>query len=160
MLLLLIFMVLQGCNFTKPTQLPLPPVTIITETIQLEIYQPPPPPEIQLDDVQWVVLTENNLEEKIAEIKQFTGTEFVIFGMTPQSYENMAYNLQEIRRYMRQQKEIILYYKEATKVKGAAGWLEENQDKQNNQIERTVETTQLTVSEPETSWIRRLIPGI
>ena len=28
----------------------------------------------------------------------------------------MAYNLQELRRYIRQQKEIIIYYRDATKV--------------------------------------------
>ena len=36
--------------------------------------------------------------------------------MTPQDYENMAFNLQELRRYIRQQKEIIIYYRDATKV--------------------------------------------
>ena len=44
------------------------------------------------------------------------GGTFVIFGMTPQDYENMAFNLQELRRYIRQQKEIIIYYRDATKV--------------------------------------------
>ena len=39
-----------------------------------------------------------------------------IFGMTPQDYENMAFNLQELRRYIRQQKEIIIYYRDAIKV--------------------------------------------
>ena len=36
--------------------------------------------------------------------------------MAPQDYENMAFNLQELRRYIRQQKEIIIYYRDATKV--------------------------------------------
>lgn len=128
----------SGCSLLgpkAPVYQPLPPVKVITETVQLEIYQPPLPPEIQLDDVKFFVLTEGNLEEKIKEIKDYTGSEFVIFGLTPQSYENMAYNLQEIRRYMRQQKEIILYYREATAPKGADGWLGENQKQQQNQIE-------------------------
>ena len=103
--------------------------------MQLEIYQPPLPPEISLDDVQWFVLTENNMQDKVAEVKRFTGAEFVVFSMTPQSYENMAYNLQEIRRYIRQQTEIIKYYREATKPKGPEGWLEENAIRQNNQLE-------------------------
>lgn len=134
--------VLPGCSsfslfggLRAPQPLPLPPVKIITETVQLEIYQPPLPPEIRLDDVQWFVLTENNMDDKIAEVKRFTGSEFVIFGLTPQSYENMAYNLQEIRRYIRQQTEIIKYYREATKVKGSEGWLETNNQQQINQIE-------------------------
>jgi len=163
-------LLLQSCSLLKPAvpePLPLPPVKVITETVQLEIYQPPLPPEIQLDDVQWFVLTESNLEEKVEEVKSFTGADFVVFGLTPQSYENMAYNLQEIRRYIRQQTEIIKYYREATKPKGPAGWLEENQEQQNTQLEieqSDNETTADTTAVPETTedkgFFRRLIPNI
>lgn len=170
LLLVVIAFILTGCGSTKPVEpqpLPLPPVKVITETVQLEIYQPPLPPEIQLDDVQWFVLTEDNLEEKIAEIKSFTGSNFVIFGVTPQSYENMAYNLQEIRRYMRQQKEIILYYREATKPKGPSGWLEENQEQQENQVEQAISETETEATAPvttepakEQSFFSRFIPKL
>lgn len=169
--LLIPFMFLQACSFlrpaeTEPLPLPLPPVKVITETVQLEIYQPPLPPEIQLDDVQWFVVTKENLEDKIAEVENYTGTDFVVFGMTPQSYENMAYNLQEIRRYIRQQTEIIKYYREATKPKGPAGWLEENQEQQNTQleIEQSDNETTNTIEVPETTenkgFFSRLLPSI
>jgi len=169
--LLIPFMFLQACSFLKPAEteplpLPLPPVKVITETVQLEIYQPPLPPEIQLDDVQWFVVTKENLEDKIAEVENYTGTDFVVFGMTPQSYENMAYNLQEIRRYIRQQTEIIKYYREATKPKGPAGWLEENQEQQNTQleIEQSDNETTNTIEVPETTedkgFFSRLLPSI
>ena len=169
--LLLPFIFLQACSFlrpaeTEPLPLPLPPVKVITETVQLEIYQPPLPPEIQLDDVQWFVVTKENLEDKIAEVENYTGTDFVVFGMTPQSYENMAYNLQEIRRYIRQQTEIIKYYREATKPKGPAGWLEENQEQQNTQleIEQSDNETTNTIEVPETTedkgFFSRLLPSI
>lgn len=159
---------LQGCSLLRssaPEPLPLPPVKVITETVQLEIYQPPLPPEIQLDDVQWFVLTEANLEEKIAEVERFTGSDFVVFGLTPQSYENMAYNLQEIRRYIRQQTEIIKYYREATKPKGPEGWLQENTQRQTNQLEieqSNNETTEPVAPEPveDRSFFRRLLPSI
>jgi hypothetical protein len=39
---------------------------------------------------------------------------FVVFALTPDGYEKMAENFQEVRRYVRQQKEIIIYYHEAT----------------------------------------------
>ena len=160
-------LLLQSCSLLKPTvpePLPLPPVKVITETVQLEIYQPPLPPEIQLDDVQWFVLTEGNLEEKIAEVENFTGADFVVFGLTPQSYENMAYNLQEIRRYIRQQTEIIKYYREATKPKGPSGWLEENQNQQSIQLEveqnnNEVENPVIPETVEEPSFFRRLIPN-
>ena len=48
-------------------------------------------------------------------------------ALTPKGYENMAYNLQEIRRFIRQQKEIILYYRKATNASDEAEeWLEKN----------------------------------
>ena len=36
---------------------PLPPVKVITETVEVEIYAPPLPKEIQLNDVEWKVIT-------------------------------------------------------------------------------------------------------
>ena len=44
--------------------------------------------------------------------------EFVIFAITPVGYERMSANLQEIKRYIGQQKDIIYYYREATAPKG------------------------------------------
>lgn len=164
LVLLALVLVLPACSFLRPQPVirTPEPVKVITETVQLEIYQPPLPPEIRLDDVQWFVLTENNLEDKVAEVKRFTGADFVVFGMTPQSYENMAYNLQEIRRYIRQQTEIIKYYREATQPRGTQGWLEQNETRQSNQLQSSSPTTtEPAEAEPEPSpgLFRRLLPG-
>ena len=109
---------LSGCSFMKSDPLPTPEPVIktVTEYKTLEIYQPQLPRKIDLQDVEFFVVTEKNLEEQIAHISKMQGGKFVIFGMTPQDYENMAFNLQELRRYIRQQKEIIIYYRDATKV--------------------------------------------
>ena len=134
-LLLSLLILLPGCSVlsrfgdVEPLP-PLPPVQIITEQVKLDIFQPPLPQEIRMENVRWYVITEVNLEEKIAEIKQDLGGEFAIMAMTPQGYENMAINMQELRRYILQQKEIILYYREATKSDDgstAADWLENNE---------------------------------
>ena len=109
---------LSGCSFMKSDPLPTPEPIIktVTEYKTLEIYQPQLPKRIDLQDVEFFVVTEKNLEEQIARISKMQDGTFVIFGLTPQDYENMAYNLQELRRYIRQQKEIIIYYRDATKV--------------------------------------------
>ena len=114
----LIILFLSGCSFMKSDPLPTPEPVIktVTEYKTLEIYQPQLPRKIDLQDVEFFVVTEKNLEEKIARISKMQGGTFVIFGMTPQDYENMAFNLQELRRYIRQQKDIIIYYRDATKV--------------------------------------------
>ena len=114
----LIIAFLSGCSFMKSDPLPTPEPVIktVTEYKTLEIYQPQLPKRIDLQEVEFFVVTEKNLEEQIARISKMQGGTFVVFGLTPQDYENMAYNLQELRRYIRQQKEIIIYYRDATKV--------------------------------------------
>ena len=114
----LIILFLSGCSFMKSDPLPTPEPVIktVTEYKTLDIYQPQLPRKIDLQDVEFFVVTEKNLEEQIARISKMQDGTFVIFGLTPQDYENMAFNLQELRRYIRQQKEIIIYYRDATKV--------------------------------------------
>lgn len=103
----------SGCSLLK-TEKQVPEVKVITQEVPVDIYQPPLPQSIRLEDVKWFVVTEKNLEGKLDEIRRYQGGELVVFSMTPQAYENMSYNLQEIRRYIRQQKEIILYYRRVT----------------------------------------------
>ena len=122
----------SGCaSLPKVDFTPPPPVTVITEEVRLDIYQPPLPNEIRLEDIQWIVITEKNYEESVAKVEKRVGGSFVVMALTPLGYESMAYNLQEIRRYIRQQKEIILYYRKATEAADEADeWLEKNEEKQ------------------------------
>ena len=114
--------VLPKVDFTPP-----PPVKVITEEVKVDIYQPPLPNEIGLEDVAWFVFTKDNWEEAVAKVEGLLGGDFVVMALTPKGYENMAYNLQEIRSYIRQQKEIILYYRKATNAADEAEeWLEKN----------------------------------
>ena len=95
--------VLPTVDYTPP-----PPVEVVTTEIKLEIYQPPLPQQITMQDVTWFVITKDNWEEAIVKVEKLLGGEFVVIALTPLGYESMAHNLQEIRRFIRQQKEIIL----------------------------------------------------
>lgn len=70
------------------------------------------PKAVQFPPVDWFVITEENLEEKIAEINSKTGN-VVIFAITPKGYENLALGIAELRRYVKDQQAIIAYYEEA-----------------------------------------------
>ena len=135
---LLIF--LTGCSMLQqpPASPPEPIIRTVTEFKTLEIYQPPLPKEISLQDVEFFVVTEKNFEEQVEKLEKLQDGTYVLFGLTPQAYENMAYNLQEIRRYIRQQKEIILYYRKATQEDedtDAEDWLERNEERLDQQQE-------------------------
>ena len=132
-ILLISFLLLGGCSLLQPQPLPTPEPIIktVTEYKTLEIYQPPLPKAIDLQDVEFFVVTEKNLDEQIKKLEKMQDGTYVLFGMTPQDYENMAYNLQELRRYIRQQKEIIIYYRQATQDDentDAEDWMERNED--------------------------------
>lgn len=128
---LLLVGLLGGCSLLQPQPLPAPEPIIktVTEYRTLEIYQPPLPKAINLQDIEFFVVTEKNFEEQIARLKKLQDGSYVLFGITPLDYENMSYNLQELRRYIRQQKEIIIYYRDATQNDvgtNAEDWIEKN----------------------------------
>ena len=128
-----VVLALGGCSMLQPQPLPAPEpiVKTVTEYKTLEIYQPPLPKAISLQDVEFFVVTEKNFEEQVKKLEKLQSGTYVLFGLTPQDYENMAYNLQELRRYIRQQKEIIIYYREATQDDvgtDATDWLEQNEE--------------------------------
>lgn len=126
----------SGCSFLPTVDYtPPPPVEVVTTEIKLEIYQPPLPQQITMQDVTWFVITKNNWEESIVKVEKLLDGEFVVIALTPLGYESMAYNLQEIRRFIGQQKEIILYYREATGAADEAEeWLEKNEELQADQV--------------------------
>lgn len=113
--IMMLSLLVTGCSWIKSDPEPVKPVEVIKEQVPLAIYQPPAPAPIKLNDVAWVVITKENLQQKIAEIEQITGNGFVIMAITPRDYENLAINIQELKRYVREQRAIILYYREATK---------------------------------------------
>lgn len=119
--------------FGKSVPIAPPEPTVVTkiETVPLRIYQPPLPAEISLLDINWFVITSDNLEEKKKDIEKVLDGQFVIFALTPDGYEKMAENLQELRRYLLQQKELILYYRESTSESvgtTAEDWVKKNKE--------------------------------
>jgi hypothetical protein len=52
------------------------------------------------------------MEEFIQRIEQDAG-QIVYMAVTPKGYENLAVGMQDLRRYILPQKEIIVYYEKA-----------------------------------------------
>ena len=82
--------------------------------IEREIPIQPRPRGVTLSDIKWRVVTHENVDAFIEEIS-LGGDKFVFMAITVKDYEKMALNLDELRRYIEQQKEIIVYYEESVK---------------------------------------------
>tara|TARA_B100000131_G_scaffold294716_1_gene311107 strand:- start:728 stop:949 length:222 start_codon:yes stop_codon:yes gene_type:complete len=62
-----------------------------------------------MKDADIVVITESNLDEVIERIKGTQG-EFVLYALTASSFEALALNLEQVKRFIEQQNNVILYY--------------------------------------------------
>lgn len=99
---------LTACSSRAPEE----KVVLQTDYIEQRIPIQERPKGVEWNPVPWFVITEENLEEKLAEIESTTGN-VVLFAITPKGYENLAIGIAELRRYVKDQQAIIAYYEEA-----------------------------------------------
>ena len=65
--------------------------------------------------MRWWVVTEENFQEFKKNFQKENGDPLVAYVLSVRDYETLALNMAEIKRYIEQQKEIIIYYEEAVK---------------------------------------------
>ena len=88
-------------------------IEIISKPIEKIIVQPIMPREIDLKEPYWYVVSDKNLEEFMARVEKDQG-QVVFFAMSVPDYELMAYNMQELKRYINELKEVVVYYRTVT----------------------------------------------
>lgn len=99
---------LAGCSLLSPE----PKIVTVTEVQKTTVPIVQRPKPINLTDTRLYVVNEENLDEFLKEFEDVNGNRaFVAFSV--KDYENLALNIAELRRYIKQQGEIILYYEEA-----------------------------------------------
>ena len=93
--------------------IPTKQIEITAKPLERTIVQPVMPREIDLQDPTWIVVNPDNWEDQLARIEQQEG-ELVFLAMTIPDYEVMAYNMQELKRYINELKQVVVYYKKIT----------------------------------------------
>jgi hypothetical protein len=93
--------------------LPTKKIEVSAKPLERQIVQPIMPREIDLKQPQWIAVTPDNWEEQLALIEEQEG-ELVFLAMTIPDYEVMAYNMQEIKRYITELKDVVVYYRKVT----------------------------------------------
>ena len=111
--LLLLTLLLSSCGYLRK-----PEKEIVVQTVEVQKVIPvqPRPKPVDMTDVKFYVVTEENYEE-FKEKFMKTNNDFVFYVVSVHDYENLALNMSELFRYIKQQKEIVIYYEEAVKVK-------------------------------------------
>lgn len=140
---------ISACSILGPRE-----VEVKTVPIKLDIVQPVLPRPIELKEPKWYVVSDAKIIESclkdpetkkpncklgredlypegytyfdkfLDDIKKKHGGDVVFVAMTVADYELMAYNTQEIKRYINQLGEVIVYYRNVTIGDEDAGAIE------------------------------------
>ena len=128
MALLIAPLIVTACSRSSEKEIVTVPTVVETPKIelpQIRIVSRPSPIKMKNSDI--IVVTESNLEEVINRVKNTQG-EFVLYAMTAQSFESLALNFEQIKKFIETQNQIILYYEKAVK-----------KEPNNTIVERTLE---------------------
>ena len=109
--LLLATILLSSCSSFRPD----PEIKIVTKIEKTVVPVVPHPTPVQMNDVKiYVVSPSENYEEFKKEFEAKNGGDSYI-AISVKDYQNLSKNFAELRRYIEQQKAIIVYYEEAVK---------------------------------------------
>ena len=93
--------------------IPTKQVEVVTKPLERQIVQPILPRAVDLKEPMWYVVSEKNIDEFLAQVEKDQGN-VVFFAMSVPDYELMAYNMQELKRYINELKEVVVYYRKVT----------------------------------------------
>ena len=112
--LLLLSLLLSSCSsWPKLTQ-----VEVQTVEVERNIPIQNRPQQIRINsEMRWWVVTEENFKEFKEAFQKENGDPLVAYVLSVRDYETLALNMAEIKRYIEQQKQIIIYYEKAVKPK-------------------------------------------
>jgi len=106
---MVVLLFLTGCSTFREPEIKV--VTQIEKTTVPIVARPKP---IDLVDTRVYVVTKNNYESFVKEFTEEHG-ELAYVVLSMKDYENLAINIADLRRYIEQQTEIIVYYENAVK---------------------------------------------
>jgi len=91
------------------------PIDVTYTPAQMVIEQPPDPAPLELNRINFHVVTRDNFQKFVKDQTKVQGSKnpvFVVINMN--GYKSMSLDLAELKRYIEQQQKIIVYYKNST----------------------------------------------
>jgi hypothetical protein len=102
-LLISTMFLLSGCFGAKV-------VDVKADPVEPVVIHPNVPAQLSMRNVEWTVFNRAKIEKLLAD---FPDQEIVLFALSAKGYENISLNMGEIIRYLKEQKNVIIYYREA-----------------------------------------------
>ena len=108
--LLLLTLLLSSCS-SWPS---LKQIEVKTVEVERKIPTQNRPRPVKLGDVHFYVVSADNFDNFKKRFEKENG-DLVFYALSVRDYETIAYNMAELKRFIDQQQQIIVYYEEAVK---------------------------------------------
>ena len=107
LLLVVVLLIFSGCSTFKSEK----QIEVITQEIEkpkliLDVVEP-----LDLKPIKWIVITRENVAQVFNQIEQ-EGKSVALFALDTDTYEILAINMEDIKRYILTQNQILIKYKE------------------------------------------------
>ena len=109
-LLLPLLLLSSGCSSWREVL----PVEVKTVEVERKIPTQNRPRPVKLDDVYFYVVSADNFDDFKKRFEKENG-DLGFYALSVRDYETIAYNMAELKRFIDQQQQIIVYYEEAVK---------------------------------------------
>ena len=111
-LLFPLLMLSSGCSSWREIL----PVEIKTVEVERKIPTQTRPRHVKMNDVYFYVVTADTFENFKKRFKKENG-DLLFYALSVRDYENIALNMADIKRFIDQQQQIIVYYEKAVAPK-------------------------------------------
>lgn len=102
---ILLLMILSACSDG---------ISITTRPVRIDIGQAADPAPVSMLPVNFRVVTRETLPALLDELSRTQGSSPVFIAITVRDYENLALNFADLRRYIEQQRAVVVYYRQMT----------------------------------------------
>jgi hypothetical protein len=92
------------------------PVEVKTVEVERKIPTQNRPRPVNLNDIYFYVVTENTFDDFKKRFQKENG-DLLFYALSVRDYETIAMNMAELKRFIDQQKQIIIYYEKAVTPK-------------------------------------------
>ena len=94
------------------------PLEVKTVEVERKIPVQKRPRPVDMNDIYLYVVTLDTFEEFKGRVVKENG-DLLFYALSVRDYETLALNMSELKRFLQQQKQIIIYYEKAVKPKEA-----------------------------------------
>ena len=91
------------------------PVSVTTIAKQQPMYHPPLPMEVQMDPVDWEILTPENMVVYLDNLEKGEAPRRAFYTLSSKEYEHLSMDIADITRYIKEVLGIIKFYRDYDK---------------------------------------------